>query len=584
MIRRKCMAILLISTMILGTVAENPVMAAKKPKINKKKVTLRVGEKVQLKVKNCKKIVKWSSSKKKVATVSKKGIVVAKKKGTAKIIAKVAKKKYVCKVTVKKEKKIHAPSVSESPVPTAISATPSPSPSATPTQTVAPQTTTYPTISLDTVNGELVYDMAQNNNIYNPATGQYQAPPITCPYSEFKKDPYRVWLCSADLYDVMGTADYRGVELKYSIMIKNTSGRDLTELGFCLNSTKGGEDGSNPYMFHVIDRELREQEAARSGKVWNYEDVISDAQHKNATVVEQKIHQGSTYIYHFTYTIPEDAMNEEVDPDTGYNLPLRMYIPNVAANSPYQDGDEITILDCKISVSDGTDIIYPVEYHSGIIGCDCAIRGYVLPDLYDELMSDEGVGLELATDECGMECMKLKFTDVNQRIFFRFGNALDLSYYTTLEIVGNTPTQLKVEAWDRCFNRIDADWEENAKMIAYPFTEGSHTIRPETDISLDDFNNLYPDFDASSYAGDDGIIPAGTPMGPMGRERDVYFLDNIKTGNISDIGYVSICVNEMPDMDWEDCNFHIYGMKFDGVKNDMDSIVVETPLVDETED
>ncbi len=73
-----------------------------KVKLNRKKVTLHVGEKVKLKVKGTKKKVKWKSSKKKVATVTKKGIVKAKKKGTTIITAKVGKKKYKCKITVKK--------------------------------------------------------------------------------------------------------------------------------------------------------------------------------------------------------------------------------------------------------------------------------------------------------------------------------------------------------------------------------------------------------------------------------------------------------------------------------------------------
>ena len=75
--------------------------AKKKVKLNKTKVVLKVGKKTTLKLKNNKKKVKWSSNKKKVATVTKKGVVKAKKKGTAKITAKVGKKKYVCKVTVK---------------------------------------------------------------------------------------------------------------------------------------------------------------------------------------------------------------------------------------------------------------------------------------------------------------------------------------------------------------------------------------------------------------------------------------------------------------------------------------------------
>lgn len=97
-----CFVLMLI--MAMPTQAE---AAKKKPKLNKKKLTLYVGKKATLKVKNTKKKVKWSSSKKKVAKVTKKGKrtakVTAKKKGTTNIIAKVGKKKLKCKVTVKEK-------------------------------------------------------------------------------------------------------------------------------------------------------------------------------------------------------------------------------------------------------------------------------------------------------------------------------------------------------------------------------------------------------------------------------------------------------------------------------------------------
>ena len=76
-------------------------------KLSKTKLTLQVGEKQQLKVKNNKKgkKVKWSSSKKAVASVSSDGIVKARKAGSAKITAKIGSKKLTCKVTVKEKKK-----------------------------------------------------------------------------------------------------------------------------------------------------------------------------------------------------------------------------------------------------------------------------------------------------------------------------------------------------------------------------------------------------------------------------------------------------------------------------------------------
>lgn len=97
-------AVLLVFALTIAIGGENHTQAAKKkPKLNKKKVTLYVGKTAKLKVKNTKKKVKWSSSKKSVATVTKTGKVTAKKKGKATITAKVAKKKLKCTVTVKEK-------------------------------------------------------------------------------------------------------------------------------------------------------------------------------------------------------------------------------------------------------------------------------------------------------------------------------------------------------------------------------------------------------------------------------------------------------------------------------------------------
>ena len=85
--------------------AGGTTVTAKTPKLNTKSITLTVGKSKQLKVKNTKKKIKWSTSSKKIAKVSKKGKVTAVKKGSCKITAKVAGKKLVCKVTVKAKPK-----------------------------------------------------------------------------------------------------------------------------------------------------------------------------------------------------------------------------------------------------------------------------------------------------------------------------------------------------------------------------------------------------------------------------------------------------------------------------------------------
>ena len=95
------------------------------PTLNKTKVTLTITKKktkpaVQLKVKNVSaKNVKWTTSNKKVATVSKNGKVVAKKKGNAVITVKVKGSKTLrCKVTVKDNRKpVTKPNPNPTPAP-----------------------------------------------------------------------------------------------------------------------------------------------------------------------------------------------------------------------------------------------------------------------------------------------------------------------------------------------------------------------------------------------------------------------------------------------------------------------------------
>lgn len=68
-------------------------------KLNKTEVSLGMGERTSLKVQNSKGTVKWTSSDKKIATVSK-GTVTGVAPGKAIITAKVNKKSYTCKVIV----------------------------------------------------------------------------------------------------------------------------------------------------------------------------------------------------------------------------------------------------------------------------------------------------------------------------------------------------------------------------------------------------------------------------------------------------------------------------------------------------
>ncbi len=99
------MPLIIIMVFILTITSALPVQAKGKIKLKNSKVTLTVGQSKTLKVLNTKKKIKWTTSNKKIVTVSKKGKIKAKKKGTCKIYARVGKKKLTCKVTVKPKKK-----------------------------------------------------------------------------------------------------------------------------------------------------------------------------------------------------------------------------------------------------------------------------------------------------------------------------------------------------------------------------------------------------------------------------------------------------------------------------------------------
>ena len=111
---KKLLAFVLAFAMIITIYQPSAVYAAaKKPGLGAKTMTPQVGQKKTMKVKNAgkKAVLKWSSNKKSIATVSKKGVVKAVKAGNAVVTCKVTTKngkttKLTCKVAVKKAAKV----------------------------------------------------------------------------------------------------------------------------------------------------------------------------------------------------------------------------------------------------------------------------------------------------------------------------------------------------------------------------------------------------------------------------------------------------------------------------------------------
>lgn len=151
--KKKLLCLVLVSGLILGN--WQLVNAAKKPSLTFKKLTLNVGQKKKITIKNKNKKAAYTfrSSSKKIAAVSSKGVITAKKPGRAKITVmqklkkgskKPSRKIGVISVSCKKTF-IHKPSVSLQPT-SAPQVTPQPVPQNTPA--ASPQTTPQATPQL----------------------------------------------------------------------------------------------------------------------------------------------------------------------------------------------------------------------------------------------------------------------------------------------------------------------------------------------------------------------------------------------------------------------------------------------------
>ncbi len=83
-----------------NTTQNKTTVSKSKITISKKNCSLKKGKKIKLKLKNNKKKVIWVSREKKIASVTSKGVVKARKKGTTYIYAIANHKLYKCKVKV----------------------------------------------------------------------------------------------------------------------------------------------------------------------------------------------------------------------------------------------------------------------------------------------------------------------------------------------------------------------------------------------------------------------------------------------------------------------------------------------------
>ena len=130
--------------------------------LNKKSVTMEVGETVTLKLSDASGKIKWKTKDSSVATVSKDGKVTAVAAGKTKIVAKYDGEKYKCKVTVEA-----APTPAPTPDP---EPTPEPTPEPEPTPVPTPEPTTQD-ITVKVAGTDRTVTLSPDTIVWKSATG-----------------------------------------------------------------------------------------------------------------------------------------------------------------------------------------------------------------------------------------------------------------------------------------------------------------------------------------------------------------------------------------------------------------------------
>lgn len=102
--KKRYLGVTLLALILLcGKVQANCSAAVTKYNTNLyKKFTIKKGSKIKL-IQPVANKIKWKVSNKEIATISKKGVLKAKKCGKIRVVGKTSRKKYVCTVTIKKK-------------------------------------------------------------------------------------------------------------------------------------------------------------------------------------------------------------------------------------------------------------------------------------------------------------------------------------------------------------------------------------------------------------------------------------------------------------------------------------------------
>ena len=182
---KKLICKLLVALLILNLFPSNSAIAASKIKLNKSKITIKVGQSKKIKIVGANKTHKktrWKTSNKKIAKMSAvkndSVKITAVREGKAQITAQIGNKKYSCKITVKKaeeakqqdgsdatmDKPTAVPAVEPTAVTTSV---PTVEPTAVPTSVPTVVPTVEPTVAPVTSGFDDLKEYIKQNGVMN---------------------------------------------------------------------------------------------------------------------------------------------------------------------------------------------------------------------------------------------------------------------------------------------------------------------------------------------------------------------------------------------------------------------------------
>lgn len=197
--------------------------------------------------------------------------------------------------------------------------------------------------------------------------------------------------------------------------------------------------------------------------------------------------------------------------------------------------------------------------------------------LYDNAIA-AGIGevedFQQVVDGEGVDCFKIVFTGNNQRVFFKLPETINLNLYKAVEIVGNVPGQMVFDGYSADVDKVnDEKYYEKYMFASYPFYMGSRGERNSDADLVYDAATMPESY--KEYVNDAGIIPKGSPLGDLSKEKLTINLDSgtLHAGyDLSKLSYMGLGSNKPPvkpyffksdDMDPEDkiAEYYIYSIK-----------------------